>query len=427
MQNFSRLRQKWKAELTNYLSPACQVLSRPVHKLIIEMSYGMLSSGSVKLSEIARSLKEGIDLHQTSKRLSRMLVKHDVSNALLSLVLSSAKTQLDEDTILAIDPGDLARQHAKHSEHIARVRDGSTGEQVLGYPLISVVARNKNNKTIPMFLRLYSSKAKGFESENTEILNAMQQVSEVVGKSFLWVMDRGGDRSILWDKWIAHGYNIVVRVTKQRHWHWRNQTLNAQEIAKTLPCKHTCKLLKHKDKEVNFGITTVRLSTHPYHPLTMVVVRHGKQEPLVLVSTKIARGKRQGTALVQAYMNRWSVEEGYRFFKDCFDLEGMMARKFRVMQNLVSLALLSWSFLASKEADACALKELGKADRRRSKERDKRRKKTIKFSYYSIIKGWKILFSLAHKAMRNLLRTPRKEQEHNQICMMFLRKDGLCV
>jgi len=76
MSKDARLRLKWKVELLSYMKPFRDCLSQPVNKLISEVAYGMLSSGSLKMSEIARALKEDVDLHHTVKRLSRMLGKH---------------------------------------------------------------------------------------------------------------------------------------------------------------------------------------------------------------------------------------------------------------------------------------------------------------------------------------------------------------
>lgn len=39
------------------------------------------------------------------------------------------------------------------------------------------------------------------------------------------------------------------------------------------------------------------------------------------------RGRRQGERLIQAYLDRWACEEGYRFTKQGFQLEGVQARR----------------------------------------------------------------------------------------------------
>jgi len=365
------------------------------------------------MSEISRALKEEIHLHQTTKRLSRMLNKHKLQKRIEAEVLNRMKGGVNEEMVLAIDPGDLDRRYAEHCEFLGNVRDGSSEGIISGYPLLSVVARDgRKGRTVPLLLRIFSAAEKGHVSENAEILSAMERVKREVGESLLWVIDRGGDRLKLWDHWLCHHYQIVVRVTKQRHWMWRNGSMDAQEIAKRLPCKHRCKLRRHKGDEVKFGLTTVRIPSHPDKALTMIVVRHGKKEPMVLVSTRKAYGRRQGEALIHAYMDRWCVEEGYRFAKQGFDLEGVMARNMNVLKNLISLMLLAWSFLAHHEEAAGTLKELGKPSKIKS--RKKKRQKRNHFPYYAILKGWQTLFSLATTALRQWLRKPDKYNQRKQ-------------
>jgi len=372
------------------------------------------------MSEIARSLKESCHLHHTSKRLSRMLIKHELWVKIEDVVLSRMSKHVSDDMVLAIDPGDIDRRFSEKCEHLGKIRDGSTGDIISGYPLISVVGRDcKKGTTIPLFLRVLSHKEYGCDSENNTILSAMSDVRQKVGDK-LWVIDRGGDRRDLWNHWLKHGYQMLVRVTKQRHWSWRGERLDAQAIAKKLPCKHTCSLRQYADKEVKFGITTVRLPSHPNIPLTMIVVRHGKKEPMVLVSTRHARGRRQGMALIHAYMGRWAVEEGFRFSKQGFDLEGVMARKLNVIKNLVALMLLAWSFLVEHEQAMVELKELGTSDKlkpSRSKKKSKKNEKPYIFPFYTILKGWKMLFSLAKTALTKFLRNPNKPKPDIQLSL----------
>jgi len=415
MSKDARLRQKWKVDLLSYLKPFRSYLSKPVNKLIGEAVYGILSSGSLKMSEISRALKEDIHLHQTTKRLSRMLNKHKLQKKIESEVLNRMKSRVNADMVLAIDPGDLDRRYAEHCEFLGKVHDGSSGGIISGYPLLSIVARDgRKGRTVPLLLRIFSAAEKGHISENAEILSAMERVKQEVGESPLWVIDRGGDRLNLWDHWLYYHYQIIVRVTKQRHWEWRNSSMDAQEIAKRLPCKHRCKLRRHGDVEVKFGLTTVRIPSHPDKSLTMIVVRHGKKEPMVLVSTRRAYGRRQGEAMIHAYMDRWCVEEGYRFAKQGFGLEGVMARNMNVLKNLIALMLLAWSFLVHHEEAAGGLKELGKPSKIKSRKVKRNRQNHYTFPYYAILKGWQMLFSLAATALRHWLRKPDKYNQRKQ-------------
>ena len=130
-------------------------------------------------------------------------------------------------------------------------------------------------------------------------------------------------------------------------------------------------------------MTTVSLKEQPDTPLSMIVVRHGKQQPLVLVSTQQVRGRQQGERLIQAYIGRWAVEEGYRFCKQGFDLEKEQARKLSTLQNLVALATLAWGLLAEHYKDSQRL--IIKSQRQKEN-------RPLVFPFYTLLVGWQRLF-----------------------------------
>ena len=315
MTQLAKERAKWKARTASWTNELAPSVKRPVRKLIGEMTAGILSSGSLQLSSIARHLKEPTNLHHTLKRLSRMLSQHsEVCWASEQLLLAKIAPKITDDMILAIDPGDLNRDGALKTEHLGKVRDGSTGEIVNGYPLMTVVARDlKHGHTLPVLTRLLSPRRHAFKSENTDILNTMSRVQRAIRTRPLWVIDRGGDRGTLWNTWLNDDWDVLVRAANQRFWVWRDDLKTAQQIAKHLPLKHQGKLTRRGKQRVRFGLTQVQLREHPGRPLTLLVVRHGKQQPLVLVTTRRVRGRLQGERLMQAYLDRWACEEGYRF------------------------------------------------------------------------------------------------------------------
>lgn len=123
MPNDARERAKWKARLAHWTTQLPTPLKRPVRKLVAEVTFGILGSGSLKQSDIARALKEPGRLHHTQKRLSRMLAKHsEVTWAAEQLQLAQLAPRISDDMILAIDPGDLNREGANKSEHRGIVR-----------------------------------------------------------------------------------------------------------------------------------------------------------------------------------------------------------------------------------------------------------------------------------------------------------------
>ena len=400
----ARERNKWKVRLVDWVDSLKDELSKPALKLINETVFGLLSSGSLHLSSIARTLCEQTRLHHTVKRLSRMLGTHsEVTWAAEELLLKQIAPRITGDMVVAIDPGDLNRDGAPKSEHIGRVRDGDKGTIVSGYPLMHVVARNiTTGESLPLLTRLLSSNRPGHRSENNDIKNAMTTVMRHLRCDPLWVIDRGGDRLVLWNTWIADDYRVLVRAASQRYWLWRDEAKTAQQIAKVLPLKHGGRLTRNSKETVRFGITRVYLKEHAERPLTLIVVRHGKQEPLVLVTTERARGRRQGERLIQSYMDRWACEEGYRFSKQGFDLEKVQARKFTTLQNLVALASLAWGLMAYYQKDAQQLIKVS----RRQKEN-----KPLQFPFYSILMGWQRLFQQAKTVFYTWWRKPKPAKD----------------
>ena len=64
-----------REQIHRFSGELCTGLGKVVSRFVEEMVFGISASGSVVLTRIARSLEEGISLHDTHKRLSRNLGK----------------------------------------------------------------------------------------------------------------------------------------------------------------------------------------------------------------------------------------------------------------------------------------------------------------------------------------------------------------
>ncbi|HYW76964.1 MAG TPA: hypothetical protein VFA48_10100 [Gammaproteobacteria bacterium] len=210
-----------------------------------------------------------------------------------------------------------------------------------------------------------------------------------------WVIDRSGDRGRLWAAWLQAGRAVLVRATNRRYWQWRGRWLTAQQIARELPMRHRGQFRRGSAKSVRFALTQVHLREHSEHALTMIVVRHGKREPLVLVTTRQVRGRRQGERLIQAYLDRWACEEGYRFTKQGFALESVQARRFATLANLVALASLALALLAAHVDRGHAL--VGHAKPQKQKRPN--------FPFYTLLAGFQRLFAGARHTFHRWWRT----------------------
>ena len=126
-----RLREQMEAFLGNL--PVCKTARR----FALEALYGIQSRGSLKLSEIARSLREAIALIKTENRLSRQAARPGLGEAITRYVIEQGADRIKDDTLLIVDPSDIAKPYAKKMEHLARVRDGSKPEWPDGITALS--------------------------------------------------------------------------------------------------------------------------------------------------------------------------------------------------------------------------------------------------------------------------------------------------
>lgn len=160
----------------------------------------------------------------------------------------------------------------------------------------------------------------------------------------------------------------------------------------------------------------VRCCIYPDTPVWMIVVDNEKQERLVLVMTRPVRGRRQGEWVIQADLDRWACEEGYRFTKQGFDLEGVQARRFTTLQNLVALASLAWGLLAAYRGRAPELIQHARRQKRSTR---------LLFPFYNLQGGgWQHLFARGQAALYELWRSPPGSEE--RMSDLFLSSGRLC-
>ena len=140
MREDSRLRGKVKAQITRFASHLSAGWTKPLRRFAREMLYGIQAAEDVKVSQIARSLGEPIRLLKTETRLCRHLAGPDLTDRVNRFLSWEGAGRVGPETVLALDLGDLTKRYARAMEHLARVRDGSTGQLAQGYWLCEVVA-----------------------------------------------------------------------------------------------------------------------------------------------------------------------------------------------------------------------------------------------------------------------------------------------
>ena len=96
--------RKLKEQLQRFSGELSVGLGKVASRFVEEMIYGITASGSVHLTQVARSLEEDIKLHATHKRLSERLDEEGLGERVTANLLRLGAPRIKRDTLLIVDP-----------------------------------------------------------------------------------------------------------------------------------------------------------------------------------------------------------------------------------------------------------------------------------------------------------------------------------
>ena len=341
--NVAKVTVKLKEQLHLFSGKLSSGLPKVSGRFVEEALFGICSRQSLHLSEWGRSLNEKPSLSKTIDRLSRQLDRQGLWSELTSRIVRMATDKIDDNTLLIIDASDITKPYAKQMEYLSCVRDGSRDELADGYWTMNVIGcESGTSEVIPLYSRLYSSKAPDFEGENAEIIRAVRSVS--TGNKGIWVIDRGGDRRHLYDYFLTQRRRFIIRLRGDRHLVHRGRKILAQDLARRCSLPYVESLIReksHSEKryDIAFGFYPVQLPDMPVD-LYMVVVTGFGETPMMLLTNLPQRKKRSVLwEVVESYLTRWKIEETIRFIKQSYGLEDVRVLTYRRLQNMMALVL----------------------------------------------------------------------------------------
>ena len=410
---------KAKAQLANFMGKVFTHFSKPGRKFIEECIYGIQASGDTKLSSIVRAIDDDIRPIYTEKRLSRNLDDDMLGQAVAGAVLGSGARFVRSDTLLLVDPTEIRKEFAHAMEHVTRVRDASRSSKegrdvfVNGYHGCMVAAcRIGGRKTVPLALKLWSSRAPGFKGENDEVLGAIKAVYAATGGKGVTVYDRGGDRPAFYDYLVGEARDFVIRLKGRSVLSWRGMH-EVHDLARGCTMRHAHHVTfdshgRECDVPISFGAMPVRLPMHPEKELHMVVVKGFGRDPMMLITSLPVSGSFESQwRVVDAYLSRWRVEETIRFVKQSYGFENIRVLSYARIRNMASLVLASAYFAtvwigrhARREVLAEHVKRLGK-----------RLNEVPEFAAYAIADGIRRAFTRFGRWIRAAAQAPAEDTE----------------
>ena len=411
--NDTKIASKAKAQLSNFMGKVFTHFSKPTKRFIEECIYGIQASGDTKLSSIVRAIDDDIRPIYTEKRLSRNLNNDELSDPIAQAILKDGARSVTSDTLLLVDPTEIRKEFSYKMQYVTRVRDASRSSKencevlVNGYHGCMVAAcRVGGRKTIPLALRLWSSRAPGFKGENDEVLNIIKSVYDATGGKGVMVYDRGGDRPAFYAYLIENNRNFIIRLKGRSVISWKGMHY-VHDLARECIMRHSHHVTfdshgKECNIPISFGAMPIRLPMHPDKELHLVVVKGFGKDPMMLVTSLPIDGSfKSQWRVVQGYISRWRIEETIRFIKQSYGFENIRVMSYASIRNMAALVLVSAYFATvwigrnvKHEILAEHLKYLSK-----------RMGQIPEFAAYSIAEGIKRAFTRFGKWIRTFAQT----------------------
>lgn len=321
-------------------------------RFIEEMIYGLSSGGSVRLTEIGRSLEEDISLHATHKRLSRNLARKNLGAEIGQEVLDLGARRIKKETLLIVDPSDLTKKYAEEMEYLAEVRDANEKTIGSGYWLCEVIGCEVgSNEITPLSEVLWSQEAPAFISENKEILTLVNKVRQATDGRGILVYDRGGDRRKLLVPWTQDdSCRYLVRQRGDRQLLYKGRLKKELDLAEMCKTPYSETIIKEKDGTekayfLNYGFLLVRLPEYTARSLWLVVIKGFGKRPLMLLTTEPMRRHRKTLKwALDAYLTRWRIEDTIHFLKQSYNFEDVRVLTYRRLKNMATLLLAASYF-----------------------------------------------------------------------------------
>jgi len=379
-------RPLWRKWLLPYIAtlPAAR-------QLFVEQAVqGILASGSLILSQMARALRDvPTRLVHVLKRFSRHLGATAWHPSVLHAeVLERNATWVYQDTPVVIDLSEIAKPHARRMPHLCTVRDASSKDKrkTPGYWLVEAYAEPSPGLLVPLLLVMFSTRQRRFLSQNHVVLDALERLHSLLGDRGIFLFDRGFDARTFLDPLLEWRRRFVLRLRDSRD-------LVCPDGKKRRVGRLALQLLRPSDPYGTVRAALVHLPRSSDR-LLFVATPHQRNDPrpikLLAWLGEDDTDLRQAPHCRHLYLRRWRAEDGIRFLKTGLGLETVRVMTWRRLQHMMALVLLAMTVVALATAEPHSWRTaLVQRGRSRLVEAD--------FLFYRILRG------IAHLLLRDPL------------------------
>lgn len=339
MNNYTINTYEMKRDIVKYSKKICEGASKPQIKFTMDMIYGIFKSKNIHLSAIAEALEEDIKKAYTIDRLSDNLAS-DLSDKINNNYINLAMDSLGTNPIFIVDDSDVTKPLGEKFEDLGIVRDGSskTKNYEKGYHHTEIIGLTQNNRQpISIYSKLHSSKSKEYISANDETFKALDTVINIINDRNIkgtFVNDRGYDVNEIFKYYFKRNQNFIIRLKENRVVYLNHKWYKITTIRDSRKGKVKLNIFfEGENKECYASVLKVQITAQKKW-INLILVYGLGETPMMLASNIPLKSKEDLIRTVRCYIDRWKIEEYFKFKKQEYNFEDFRVRTLKSINNL---------------------------------------------------------------------------------------------
>lgn len=351
MDNYTINTYEMKRDIVKYSKNICEGASKPETKFIMDMIYGIFKSKNIHLSAIAEALGENIKKAYTIDRLSDNLAS-DLDSCINKNYTNLALDSLGDNPVFIIDDSDVTKPLGEKFEDLGIVRDGSSKNKTYekGYHHTEIIGLTENNRQpISVYSQIHSSKSKEYVSANDETFKALDTVIDILderGLTGIFVNDRGYDNNEIFKYYFKRQQKFIIRLKENRVVYLNHKWYKITTIRDSRKGKVKLNIFfKGENKECYASVLKVQITAQKKW-INLILVYGLGETPMMLASNIPLKSKENLIKTVRCYIDRWKIEEYFKFKKQEYNFEDFRVRTLKSINNLNKMVTYTIGLIA---------------------------------------------------------------------------------
>ena len=351
MNNFTTNTYEMKRDIVNFSQKLCTDSSKPESKFVTDMLYGIFKSKDILLSSIAEALDENIKKRNTIERLSDNL-NNDLSTSIDDNYCNLAMDSLGDNPLFIVDDSDVAKPCGFKFEDLGIVRDASSKNNTYekGYHHTEIVGLTATKRQpISLFSKLHSSTEKNYVSSNDVTFEALNKVISLINdrnKKGTFILDRGYDSNENFKYFFLKKQYFLIRLTERRKLYRNHKWYKIKTLRDALKGKIKMKLMfQGEEKECMVSVIKAQITAEKKW-INIIFVYGLGETPMMLATNIKLDSKEDVIKTTRLYLDRWRIEEYFKFKKQEYNFENFRVRSLKSINNLNKLLTYTIGLIA---------------------------------------------------------------------------------